>query len=256
VTNEPQLAFAEERRQRIVDQVTRDGRVRIADLARTLGVTEPTIRKDLARLEREHLLQRTHGGAITPIGGEPDFNDRKIAQPEAKTAIATACVGLIERGASVFLDSGTTVLRIAELLPNMPLNVLTSGLAAATAVGDKSGVRHTLLGGQVRPAGGSVSGPLAVENLHRFTMDIAFIGVTGVTADGVTVADFAEAQLKREVIGRSRRVVVALDATKVGAVDYATVSSLDAIDTIVTLNASEQLQQLCADANVELIDAA
>jgi DeoR/GlpR family transcriptional regulator of sugar metabolism len=248
--------FAEERRRMIVELVSTNGRVRIGELARTLNVTEPTVRKDLARLEQAHQLRRTHGGAIAVSQTEPAFDDRLGANPEAKTAIATECLRLIEPGHSVYFDSGTTVLRIAELLSVQNVSVLTSGLAAAMAVGDKQAIRHTLLGGQVRPAGGSVSGPLAVQNLKQFSVGTAFIGVTGITAEGITVADYLEAQLKAAVIDRSARVVVPLDASKVGAVDFATVVGLDRIDTVVTHDATDELRAICAPHGIQIIDAA
>lgn len=256
MTQEIHGVFGEERRNAILDLVTSRGRVRIGDLARELGVTEPTVRKDLARLERARKLQRTHGGAIAAQSfPERSFDEKRSAHAEAKTAIAQACLDLVGVGDAVYLDSGTTVLRIAELLNVPQVNVVTNGLAAAMAVGDAPSIRHTLLGGQARPAGGSVSGPLAVQNLQQFTVDTAFLGVTGVTEAGITVADFAEAQLKAAVIERARRVVVPLDASKVGVTDFASVAPLDRIDTIVTLDASEQLVHLCSRASIELIDA-
>lgn len=250
-------AFGEERRLEILEMVRRSGRVRIGALAKDLGVTEPTIRKDLARLEESGKLRRTHGGAIgLGVGEERAISDRKIANASAKARIAHVCAELIRPGDSVYLDSGTTVLQIAEALTTPQVNVLTNGLDVALAIGDKPAVRHTLLGGQVRPAGGSVSGPLAVENLQRFTLDIAFIGVSGLTSDGITVLDFLEAQLKSAVIARSRRVVVPVDSSKIGVVDFAHVAPLGSVHCVVTADASAELIAYCTEAGIDLIDAA
>ena len=117
-------------------------------------------------------------------------------------------------GDAIYLDSGTTTLRIAELLTARNVNALTNGIAVAAALAEKPTVRHTLLGGVLRPSAGAVAGALAVENLARFTVSTAFIGATGLTEDGITVADNNEAQLKAAVLGRARRVVVPVDASK------------------------------------------
>jgi hypothetical protein len=84
-------------------------------------------------------------------------------------------------GDAIYLDSGTTTLRIAELLTARNVNALTNGIAVAAALAEKPTVRHTLLGGVLRPSAGAVAGALAVENLARFTVSTAFIGVTGLT---------------------------------------------------------------------------
>ena len=107
----------------------------------------------------------------------------------------------------------------------------------------------------LRPSAGAVAGALADENLARFTVSTAFIGATGLTGDGITVADHNEAQLKAAVLGRARRVVVPVDASKIGISDFALVAPLDAVDTVVTSDAPPGLAELCARYEVELIDA-
>ena len=176
-------AFGEERRERIVAVVNARGRVRIGELAREVAASEPTVRKDLALLERAGLLRRTHGGALAlRPPAERSFVDRLGRDAEAKTAIARVCVDLVADGDAIYLDSGTTTLRIAELLTARNVNALTNGIAVAAALAEKPTVRHTLLGGVLRPSAGAVAGALAVENLARFTVSTAFIGVTGLTA--------------------------------------------------------------------------
>ena len=250
-------AFGEERRERIVWVVNARGRVRIGELAREVAASEPTVRKDLALLERAGLLRRTHGGALAlHPPGERSFSDRLGSDAEAKTAIARACIDLVADGDSVYLDSGTTTLRIAELLTARNVNALTNGIAVAAALAEKPTVRHTLLGGVLRPSAGAVAGALAVENIGRFSVGTAFIGVTGLTADGISDADINEAQLKTAVLARARRAVVPVDPTKFGISGFALIAPLDSVDTVVTVDAPPELHELCADHGVELIDAA
>lgn len=125
----------------------------------------------------------------------------------------------------------------------------------AQTLADRAGIRHTVLGGSYRPAGGCFVGPLTEEDLSRFTVNLAFLGVTGVTDQGFTVADLSEAQVKRAAIDRARRVVVTMDHTKVGAADFATVCDLDAVATVVTDEPNQHLADLCSGSGVELIVA-
>ena len=56
--------FADERQARIAELVSVRGRARIGELSKLLGVTEPTVRKELRVLQERGLLKRTHGGAL------------------------------------------------------------------------------------------------------------------------------------------------------------------------------------------------
>ena len=109
--------FADERQQQIADLVTAHGKVRTAQLTTLLGVTEPTLRKDLSVLEERGLLKRTHGGAVSvrpPL--EQEVANRVAYNAEAKQAIALACVQEISEREAIFLDSGTTVFQLAQCL--------------------------------------------------------------------------------------------------------------------------------------------
>ncbi|MEA2247259.1 MAG: DeoR family transcriptional regulator, fructose operon transcriptional repressor [Solirubrobacteraceae bacterium] len=255
--------FADERQQRIAELIAVRGRARIGELASTLGVTEPTIRKDLSALQEQGVLKRTHGGAIAlrPLV-DRELSGREVTHRDAKAAIGRACIRLLEEGDSVFLDSGTTVGAIATPIAAEPksaprnLVVLTNALNVATALAGVSGVEHVLLGGELRRPSGSVVGALAVHNLQRFTVSVAFIGVSGFSELGISVASAAEAGVKATVIERARRVIVALDRTKIGATDFARICDLDEIDAVVLDRSTREIEELCAVHDIEIIPAA
>lgn len=246
-------AFAEERQRRIAAYVASRGRVVVGELTELTGVTGTTIRKDLTVLSRSGLVRRTHGGAIAvrPLV-EPLLERREAVNLPAKEAIARACLELVEDGTSIYLDSGTTLLRLAEQLSGRTVNVLTNAVGVAQVLAETLGARHTLLGGQFRPGAGCFVGPLARASLRRFTVNIAFIGASGVSAEGVTEADLHEAELKAEVIDRARRVVVAVDSSKIGLVDFALVCPLDKVDVVITDSEDHDFAQACAEHGVEI----
>ena len=256
--------FADERRDQIAELVALRGRVRIAELVAQFGVTEPTIRKDLAVLEDHRLLKRTHGGAIAQRQVvSRDLPGRAGVAVEEKKAIAHACIELIADGDTIFLDSGTTIEQVALALVerrrtdgNAPrVTALTNSLAVTQAVAETAGIEHVALGGRFRPVGGTFVGPLTVQTVERFTPQTAFISVSGLAADGITVIDLDEAQLKAAVIRRAGQVVVAADHSKVGAIDFAPVCPLSDIDVVVTDRASAELEALCATADIRLVIA-
>lgn len=258
-------AFAEERREQILSVLADRGRARNGELAELLGVAEPTVRRDVADLARQGRLTRTHGGAIARRPQlEPALPERMGRQGPAKSSIARACVAMIGEGDAVFIDGGSTNLRIAEALAETSVtaggptnvNVLTNAVPVAQSLATYAGIRHTLLGGTYRPAGECVVGPLTIQSIGQFTVNTCFVGVTGLSDVGFTVADLAEAQVKAAVIQIARRVVVPMDVSKVGASDFARVCDLDAVTTVVIDKPHQYLADLAADAGIELIVAA
>ena len=240
--------FAPERHDAIASLLAARGKVSIAHLSTRFGVSEQTIRRDLIVLEQRGLLRRTHGGAVgmkPPI--EEQVESRAVVRSEAKRLIADSCLQEVRAGMAVYLDSGTSVAEIARGLRGymQRLTVVTNSLTAAELVCDLPGITHVLLGGQLRRISGSLTGPLALANLEQFTFDVAFIGVSGLTEDGITVSDLGEAQLKRHVAARSRKVVVPLDASKFGVTDFARVGDLDMVDLLVSDVEDEALQSIC-----------
>jgi DeoR/GlpR family transcriptional regulator of sugar metabolism len=126
--------LASQRRQRIAEELERNGAVKVTDLAAALEVSEMTVRRDLERMQEAGLLVKVHGGAV-PIGRraeEPGF-DAKLGRAMAqKAAIAELAVGLVSPGSSVALSAGTTTWSLARLLPSVPgITVLTNSLSAA-----------------------------------------------------------------------------------------------------------------------------
>ena len=142
------------------------------------------------------------------------------------------------------------------MLTGRNITVLTNAVAVADAVADLPSVDHVLLGGRLRRVAGSVVGTLAMENLERFTVNVAFISASGFGENGLTVADLDEAQLKAAVIERAHRVVVPIDQSKVGATHFARVCDLDAVDVLVTDHASAAVDELCATHSIRLVVAA
>lgn len=245
---------AEERRSRIARVVQDRGSVRVVDLVGPLGVSEPTLRKDLTILEKQGLLKRTHGGAVA-LGAAseavPEVPVQQQSQPGTKDGIARFCLGMIADNSSAFFDSGATIVTMAELM-DQPANVLTNSIPVVPHLADKPRIRHTLLGGQYRPLSESVTGPVTMMGLRQFTVDTAFISVVGVTADGGYVTDLAEADIKRAAIDCARRVVIPLESSKVGQLGFCHLVDLGRVDDIVTDAANPELQQWCTDNGVRL----
>ncbi|HSV73725.1 MAG TPA: DeoR/GlpR family DNA-binding transcription regulator [Chthonomonadales bacterium] len=230
--------FAEERRLSIYDRVQSEGKVAVENLVDAFGVSAATVRQDLARLEEQGLVQRTHGGAIlrSTTLFEPTYAARQVIRLEEKRAIAAAAATEVREGDTLLLDAGTTTHELALALRRMSaLTVVTNSLANALVLMENPNVEVLLLGGAVHAGRRATLGPLAIQCLEEVRVDRAFLAFNGVDAtQGFTVVDFEAAAVKRQMLARAREAVVLCDSSKVGRVAFAFAAPLTAARLLVT----------------------
>src|ERR1043165_9748916 len=137
---EGSLVLVEERRQHVLDLIVRKGFVSLADLARSLEVSESTLRRDLAFWQERGQVKRIHGGAMFTGDGArlPPLEEQVERELGEKQAIARAAVERIRDGDAVLLDGGTTTLEVARLLVGRPLQVVTNSLPIAQVLSGSS----------------------------------------------------------------------------------------------------------------------
>lgn len=230
--------YAEERQQQILTLARTDGRVEVAALASTMGVTQETIRRDLDRLERQGLIRRVHGGAI-PTGRldfEPGINQRDAIASGEKSRIARAVLNLLPKRGSVLLDAGTSTARLAAILPeDGDLTIVTNALPLATALADRSGVAVHMVGGRVRGRTLATVDTWAIDTIERLNVDVSVLGTNGISVSrGLTTPDPSEAGVKAAMVAAGRRVVVLADSTKYGQDHFARFATLADVDVVVT----------------------
>lgn len=222
----------------ILATLTDSGTLQVGTLARDLGVSEATLRRDLALLEEQRLLTRTHGGALAQeVARELPVRYRDGRQSEAKRAIARAAVRGLPSGPHVVgLTGGTTTSEVARRLADRSdLTIVTNALNIAMDLVLRPRVKLVVVGGACRPQSYELVGPWAEEVLAGINIGTAFVGVDGISAAGaVTTHDEIEARTNRAMLARAARVVVVADGTKVGRATLARIAGLDAVDELVT----------------------
>jgi DeoR/GlpR family transcriptional regulator of sugar metabolism len=223
-----------DRRLRLVRRLREDGRASVDVLARDLGVTPSTIRRDLARLADEGTLVRTYGGAAL-AGASAPLPRRVDAASAAKRAIGGAAAALVEDGQTIAISSGSTTLELARRLVDRRLTVITNALDVASVLLDRDGIELVILGGVVRPRMHSMLGHLAEIALRELRADTLFMGIGAVDPDHGLMNDSIPEILTDRALRRSARSCVVLaDSSKFAQVAPAFVFGLDEVDTIVT----------------------
>ncbi|MET8295808.1 MULTISPECIES: DeoR/GlpR family DNA-binding transcription regulator [unclassified Streptomyces] len=230
--------YAPERQQQILRLAQEQGRVDVPALAEGFGVTQETIRRDLSALDRAGLLHRVHGGAL-PVGAlhlEPGLAERDSTAAAEKERIAKAALDLLPGEGSVILDAGTTVSRLAGLLPaDCALTVVTNALPVAARLADHPGLALHLIGGRLRHRTHASVDAWALRDLADVHADVAVVATNGFSPQGgLSTPDLAEAAVKRAMLTAARRVVLVADSSKFGARHFARFGSLDQVDVLVT----------------------
>ncbi|MBB5851119.1 DeoR/GlpR family DNA-binding transcription regulator [Amycolatopsis umgeniensis] len=230
--------YAEERQRAILKQARQDGRVDVATLAAAFEITSETVRRDLTALERSGVLRRVHGGAIPVerLGIEPGLDVRDTVMATEKDRIAAAALDQIPAEGAILLDAGTTMGRLASLIPaDRELTVVTPSLPIASALANRPGITLMLVGGRLRGHTMASVDSWALNALKDTYVDIAFIGADGLSVErGLTTPDTAEAMVKRAAIASARRSVLLADHTKIGNDHFARFGDLCDVDTLIT----------------------
>ena len=234
------LMLARQRQAFILDRVREDGAVRVADLVRSLGVSDMTVRRDLEVLHDRGLLEKVHGGATSLPGTalfEPGFAAKSALQQREKDAIADAAVALVEPGMAIAVSAGTTTYALAQRLAYVPgLTVVTNSVPVADVLHQVGQTDQTIiLTGGVRTPSDALAGPFAVAALRTVHVDLVFMGVHGMDPrSGFTCPNLLEADTDRALIEAGRRLVVVADHSKWGVIGISSIARLDQADTLIT----------------------
>lgn len=245
-----------ERRNHVLLQVRGRGKVQVNELARELGVSAMTVRRDLAWLERAGLVRRTHGGAVDPrlLAQEVPLRRKSARNLEEKRALGRVAASLLRAGETLALDAGSTVLEAARALDARPLTVVTNDLVTALELADRPGITLYCTGGQVRPHVYSLQGSQAEGFLAEVQVHVAFLGADGVEPDqGIFTTNLEKVAVKRAMIRAASRSYVLVDATKLGARGFARVAAASEVTGVITTDrAPDRVVQALREMGLEV----
>lgn len=226
------------RHRRILLLLENEGNVKVDKLSEHFEVSQVTIRKDLAELEEQGLLERTYGGAVYSQRSRFNVSFLEKLQIEAprKDAIAQLALNYIHEGDTIILDAGSTTLSLARALQGKfrSLYVITNSVPAALEL-SRAGYEILLVGGQVRNHSLALIGPVAVKTLESFHADRAFLGTSGVTlAHGHSTPNPLDAEVKQAMMRSADETYVLTDSSKFGHACLASFAKLSEMHLTLT----------------------
>ncbi len=226
--------------------------VSVQKLAKTLFVSEATIRRDFAEMKSMGLIERSHGGALLPENSEEiSIFFRREKNAREKERVATKALPHIPFFKSVFIDSSSTVLALVERMDLSFKTVVTNNLQAAMQLSKKPNVTLILLGGTVQYNTISVTGSWTTRQLYDFSFDLMLASCAAIIDGDVYERSLDQSDFKRVAFRRSKQRVLLIDHTKFGAFGTHRLTSLSDYDLVVTDAAPPE--DVAAKENVNLI---
>lgn len=248
----------DKRRKEIVRKVNESDRVTVEELTEAFGVSGATIRRDLASLAEDGLIERFHGGALPA----PDHNGSEgrvqdeVKNPSGKQAIAERAVEELEDGDAVFFDTGQTAMEVAKAIPDsVSLLVATNSPETAFELRESCG-EVKVVGDSLRPTSDALVGPSGESYLKKTNFDLVFLETDAIHDDGsLSVSNEDEARIKSLLVDGGHRVILVADGSKLGKQSFREFATIDDIDIFITdVALDEETRDLFDRAGVRVID--
>ena len=224
------------RHEEILEILKNEGIISVRDIGERLFASQPTIRRDLAFLEKEGLIRRSHGGAI--LAGDPvnmPISYRRGKRLREKIQIAALASTLIGNDQLIFVDGSTTALCLSDFICKVNgVSVVTNGIPMCQALA-KQNIRVFSTGGRLVGESMAFVGNVAEKTVSGFNADIMFFSSSSLSGDG-SISDYAEEEtsLRLAMHSRSRISVFLCDSEKFQKSSAFCLLELKSTDYVVT----------------------
>lgn len=226
----------------ILELLGEQGEVGVDELVERFGASHATTRRDLDSLAERRLLTRTHGGAVAQsVAYELPIRYKSHLRTAEKERIAASASALVSPGQVVGLSGGTTTTAIASALASRDdladegLTIVTNAVNIAAQLAMRPDIKVVVTGGVIHSRSYELVGPFVEQLLGGVQLDIAFIGVNGLTAErGATTHDEREAAVNRTMAERAARAFIVADSSKAGRAAFAFVGGAELFPTVLT----------------------
>ena len=232
------MLFAIERRSKIMTLLNEKESLSVQEAAVYFGVAEETIRRDFNILEAQHLLVRTHGGALLSSGSKPEisYEMRKKINIQGKDRIAREAAKLVQDGDTIILDASTSSFFLAKHIRNKKgITVITNAENVITELSGGNNIALISTGGVLRRKSMSYVGRIAEDSMRNYQANKLFFSCMGFSLErGLTDTNGQESDIKKIMITCSQSIYFLCDHTKFNMVGYATTAHTEDMDIFIT----------------------
>ncbi|MBR5156490.1 MAG: DeoR/GlpR transcriptional regulator [Clostridia bacterium] len=226
-----------DRKKDILDILYANGRVSVASLAKTLFVSEMTIRRDLSELEKKGVLKRYRGGAVlTAVSNEMPIARRFFVDEDKKISLAKRAVKFLEDDITVFIDSSSTCQYIIPYLSRFKNITLITNSVNALLIASKSQIPSILIGGEYCDKDMCFVGSIAEQNAGQFNVDLAFFSAMGLSEDGIiSDPNIDQSMIRKIIMKHSKKNIFLFEEGKLHQKYFYTICHKNDVDDVITV---------------------
>ena len=230
----------QERRTQILEELKSMGKVDVNALSERFRCSKVTIRTDIRSLEKDGLLTRTHGGAVSQEEEDKSiYTYKSIYRNTAnKEEIARCAFQFVEDRDTIYLDDSSTSFYLAVELKKHPekrLAIVTNSLLVGNELAECNHLEIYIVSGHVSGNPAASHGEETERQILSYHLDKAFIGVHSINLEvGLTSIATPQMQVKRAVLKAARDVYVLADSSKFGGGYVTVVCPVTAVHKIIT----------------------
>ncbi|MHC1749384.1 MAG: DeoR/GlpR family DNA-binding transcription regulator [Cellulosilyticaceae bacterium] len=251
------------RANKIVEVLKEKKGASVKELAQMLNVSEMTIRRDLAILNKNNIIHNISGASIynasnnhEKLEDEYDINNQKIVYESEKTRIGRAAAQMIEEDDIIIIDSGTTTEMLARNISNnVKITALIYSMNILLALKDKPNIDMIFAGGYYRANTQMFESYEGLELIKKTRGTKVFVSAAGIHKElGITCANGYELSTKRAIMESCLQKILLVDSSKFNTIKSVHFTDLEKIHTIITDNSiSEEWKDYIKSLNIELI---
>ncbi|KOS07415.1 DeoR faimly transcriptional regulator [Flavobacterium akiainvivens] len=236
----------EERLELILSQLAKDSKVQFAELSHLLNVSEDTVRRDIKELNEQGLLRAVRGGAISNSSVPHHYRDREKYDVGQKNLIAEKAIPFIKNGQTIFMDGGTSVLAVAQMMPkDLKVTVVTNSFPVADVLEDHPNADVIFAGGRLYKTAFTTIGHETIQTIRNVRANLYFMGVSSLHTQGLTGKSYEDVQVKKTMAEMSTQIVALSTLAKINTSQAFYICPVTNIHAIITE----------ADPNSEELDA-
>ena len=232
--------MSKDREKQILEILLKQKNVTVKELSELLFISEPSVRRDLASLEKQNLIKRVHGGAIieeTMLSkNKIPFLIREYEESSAKMLIAQKAIDLICDNDVVFLDASTSCYYLIPFLASKRnITVVTNGVKALTKLAEYD-INTISTGGALVNSCLALVGEEAYKTIETFNADVALFSCRGLSDDGY-LTDIApeENNIRKHMIKNSEKSYLLCTQEKIGKKYFHNLCHRDELDGVITV---------------------
>lgn len=225
----------EERLQLILEQLDKENKVQFAEMSLLLNVSEDTVRRDIKELNEQGLLRAVRGGAIHSSSVPHHYRDREKYDVGQKKLIAEKAIPFIKNGQTIFMDGGTSVLAVAQMMPkDLKVTVVTNSFPVADVLEDHPNADVIFAGGRLYKTAFTTIGHETIQTIRNVRANLYFMGVSSISTQGLTGKSYEDVQVKKTMAEMSAQIVALSTLAKINTAQAFYICPVTAVNAIIT----------------------